>query len=85
MLKRRLQRLIRVYTCQNAHCWKSHVAARFNVMAWFTKLSVCYSTMTIRGPQRLRWYSDILRIKGSLQWRSQNAEKSTQIKGRLLS
>ena len=28
-LKRRLQRLVRVYTCQNSNCWKSHAAAHF--------------------------------------------------------
>ena len=29
-LKRRLQRLVRVYTCQMPHCWKSHAAAQIS-------------------------------------------------------
>ena len=28
VLKGRLHRLVRVYTCQMSHCWKSHVMAQ---------------------------------------------------------
>ena len=31
MLNRRVQQIVQVYTCQNAHCWKSHAAAQLKV------------------------------------------------------
>ena len=42
-LKRRLQRLVGVYTCQNSNCWKSHATAHF-IFSKCVRIKMAYAS-----------------------------------------